>query len=406
MTTTMPPPSGPEAARRRHPTARDGTKRAAPRGRPGGRRSGTFLALLAVVVSLNLLGLVMVLSASSVVALDAYGSSWYFFTKQAMWVGIGTAVLLVTMRIDYHWWRRVAIPLSIASFVLLVAVLIPGVGVSVNGSSRWLGAGSLRFQPSELAKLAVLIFSADLLARRAEWMHDRRVTLHPVLFVLAGIAGLVLLQPNLGTTVIIASIVFAILFVAGAPLRSLAGVGVLGIGAAALLSVAEEYRRARLFAFLHPWDDPLNKGYQTIQSLAAMGSGGATGIGLGESRAKWGFLPFAHTDFIYAIIGEELGLIGTIGVVLAFVALGVLGARAAMFAPDRFGMLLAAGITAWFLVQAFVNIGAVIGILPITGVPLPFVSFGGSSLLFGMAAAGLLCNVARHGTAPQPRRAR
>jgi cell division protein FtsW len=401
MTATMPPRGGAEAARRRHPTAKTAPARAGRR--PAGRRSGTFLGLLAIVVTLNLLGLVMVLSASSVAAIDEYNSSWYYFTKQAMWVGIGAVVLLLTMRVDYHWWRRLALPLVGLSSFLLVLVLVPGVGINVNGSSRWLGAGSLRLQPAELAKLAVLVFCADLLARRAAWIHDTRVTLRPVLLVFGGTASLVLLQPNLGTTIIIAAIAFSLLFVAGTPLRSLAAVGVLGIAAATLLSVAEEYRRARLFAFLHPWDDPLNKGYQTIQSLVGLASGGITGTGLGASKAKWGFLPFAHTDFIYAIIGEELGLIGTIGVVLLFVALGVLGIRTALLAPDRFGMLIATGVTAWFLVQAFVNIGAVIGILPITGVPLPFVSFGGSSLLFGMAGAGLLCNVARQGRAPERR---
>ncbi len=401
MTTTMPPRGGPAAARRRHPTAR--TASARPGRRPAGRRSGTFLGLLAIVVTLNLLGLVMVLSASSVAAIDEYNSSWYYFTKQAMWVGLGAVVLLGTMRVDYHWWRRLALPLVGLSSFLLLLVLVPGVGINVNGSSRWLGAGSLRLQPAELAKFAVLVFCADLLARRAAWIDDARVTLRPVLLVFGGTATLVLLQPNLGTTIIIAAIAFSVLFVAGTPLRSLAAVGALGISAATLLSIAEEYRRARLFAFLHPWDDPLNKGYQTIQSAVGLASGGITGTGLGTSRAKWGFLPFAHTDFIYAIIGEELGLIGTIGVVLLFVGLGVLGVRTALLAPDRFGMLIATGVTAWFLVQAFVNIGAVIGILPITGVPLPFVSFGGSSLLFGMAGAGLLCNVARQGRSPEAR---
>jgi cell division protein FtsW len=191
--------------------------------------------------------------------------------------------------------------------------------------------------------------------------------------------------------------------VAGAPLLPLAGVGITGALIATALALAASYRRARVLAFLDPWDDPLNKGYQNIQSLVGIASGGLTGVGLGQSRAKWGFLPYAHTDFIFAIVAEELGLIGALVVVALFGALVVLGAQAAAHAPDRFGMLLAAGITAWFGVQAFVNIGAVIGILPITGVPLPFVSYGGSSLVFSMIGAGLLLNVARQGQASPTR---
>jgi cell division protein FtsW len=377
-------------ARRRHPTAH----------RPAPRRSRTFVLLLAVIVSLNLIGLVMVLSASSVSALDEHGSSWYVALRQSMWLLVGGAVMVVVMRTDYHLWRRWTVPLLGLSGLLLVLVLIPGVGMNINGASRWLGYGSLSLQPSELAKLAVLLFSADLLARRAAWMNDTRLTLVPVALVLGGVAALVMLQPNLGTTIVLASTVLAVLFVAGTPLGPLT---VLALGGAVLsagLALGEGYRRARVLAFLDPWDDPLHTGYQNIQSLVGLASGGLFGSGLGASRAKWGFLPYAHTDFIFAIIGEELGLLGALTVVALFVAIGVLGVRAALRAPDRFGTLLAAGVTAWFLVQAFVNVGAVIGILPITGVPLPFVSYGGSSLLFSMAGAGLLLAVARQGRPP------
>ena len=205
----------------------------------------------------------------------------------------------------------------------------------------------------------------------------------------------VLLQPNLGTTVVLAAIVFGMLFAAGVPSLPLAAYGLAGVGGAMVLALGEGYRRRRLLAFVDPWSDPLNTGYQTIQSQVSLASGGLIGVGLGASRAKWGFLPYAHTDFIFAIIGEELGLVGAALVVGLFLALGYLGIRAAVGAADPFGRLVAAGITTWFCAQAFVNIGAVIGILPITGVPLPFVSFGGSSLVAAMAAAGLLLNVAR-----------
>jgi cell division protein FtsW len=381
-------------SRRRHPTAQPVVP---------GRRSRTFGGLFFVIVVLNLLGLVMVLSASSVSALDTYGSSWYIAMRQGLWLLVGTAGAVVVSKRDYHSWRRWSVPALAVSVVLLGLVLVPGVGVTVNGSSRWLGYGPFSLQPSELAKLTVLLFVADLLARRAAWMADLRLTLVPVFVVFGGVALLLLKQPNLGTTLVLGSIVLAALFVAGAPLVPLAGVGITGALLATGLALAASYRRARVLAFLDPWADPLNKGYQNIQSLVGIASGGITGVGLGRSRAKWGFLPYAHTDFIFAIIAEELGLVGALVVVALFLALVVLGAQAAAHAPDRFGMLLAAGITAWFGVQAFVNIGAVIGILPITGVPLPFVSYGGSSLVFSMIGAGLLLNVARQGQASPTR---
>ena len=378
----------PWTSRRRHPTARP----VAP-----SRRSRTFGGLLGVIVALNLFGLVMVLSASSVSALDTYGSSWYIALRQLVWLVVGTAACVVVMRRDYHQWRRWSLPALALTGVLLGLVLVPGIGMNVNGASRWLGAGPFQLQPSELAKLTILLFACDLLARRAAWMADLRLTLVPVGVVFGGVAFLLMLQPNLGTTLVIGAIVLSVLYVAGAPLLPLIGTGIGGALVATGLALGASYRRARVLAFLDPWADPQNTGYQNIQSLVGIASGGLTGVGLGESRAKWGFLPYAHTDFIFAIVAEELGLLGALVVVGFFVALCVLGAKAASQAPDRFGMLLAAGVTAWFGVQAFVNIGAVIGILPITGVPLPFVSYGGSSLVFSMVGAGLLLNVARQG---------
>ena len=277
----------------------------------------------------------------------------------------------------------------------MVMVLVPGLGVSANGASRWLGYGQLSIQPSELAKLAVIFFAADLLARRADRAHDWRLTLQPVMVIFGGFAGLLMLQPNLGTTIILAAIVLTMLFVAGVPGTPLAVcVGGL-VAAASAFAFLEPYRMRRLLAFRDPWADPLNSGLQTIQSQIGLANGGLLGRGLGEGRAKWGFLPEAHTDFIFAIIGEELGLLGAMTVVALFLGLGLLGVRTALRAPDRFGMLIATGVTAWILIQAFINIGAVVGVLPITGVPLPFVSSGGSSLLFTMVATGVLLNVAR-----------
>jgi cell division protein FtsW len=382
---------GTAGARRRHPTARP------PRVSATG--SGMFLALAFLITVFNLLGLVMVMSASSVIALDEYGSSWYFVTRQAAWAGVGAVALVAVARIDYHRWRRLASPLLLLSLGLLLLVLVPGVGVGANGATRWIGVGSLTFQPAELAKFALLVWVADLLARRAAYMHNSRATLRPVVVVLAVMATLLMLQPNLGTTIVLAAIALTLCFVAGAPLAPLAGWAALGIGAATTLALSAPYRRSRVLTFLDPWADPMDKGYQNIQALVGVASGGFFGRGLGASRAKWGFLPYAHTDFIFAIIGEELGLVGAAVVVGLFVLLVIIGIRVALHAPDRFGLLLAVGVTAWFGVQAFVNIGAVIGILPITGVPLPFVSAGGSSLLFTMAAGGLLLSVARQARA-------
>jgi len=375
-------------ARARHPSART----------PPAQATGArlFVALAFLIAVFNLLGLVMVMSASSVVALDDYGSSWYFVARQAAWAAAGTVALVVVARVDYHRWRRLSGPFVLVAVGLLGLVLVIGTGA--NGATRWIGVGPLTFQPSELAKLALVLWVADLLARRAAYMHNTRATLRPVIVVLAVMATLVMLQPNLGTTIVVAAIALTVCFVGGAPLGPLTRWATFGMGAAVALALAAPYRRARVLAFLDPWADPMDKGYQNIQSLVGLAEGGVAGKGLGAGTAKWGFLPYAHSDFIFAVIGEELGLVGAVAVVGLFVLLGVLGVRVALHAPDRFGLLLAVGVTAWFCVQAFVNIGAVIGILPITGVPLPFVSAGGSSLVFGMAGAGLLLSVARHAT--------
>jgi cell division protein FtsW len=364
-------------------------------------RPATYVFLLLVVGALTVLGLVMVLSASSVQALRNHGSSWYFFNRQILWVGLGGAALYATSRVDYRRWRTIAIPVLGVSLALMLLVLVPGVGIRVSGSSRWLGGGPFRLQPSELAKLGILLFSADLLARRHDKMHDWRATTRPVLGFYAAIALLLLAQPDLGTTLVTGSIVFAVLFLAGTPVGFMGG---LGLGAAALtlvLAKVEPYRWRRMTSFLNPFADASNTGYQAAQGRIALANGGLTGVGLGSSRAKWGFLPAAHTDFIFAIVGEELGLAGSISVLLLFAAFAYLGTRAAFRAPDRFGFLLAGGITAWVLGQAVINIGAVVGLLPITGVPLPFVSSGGSSLVPMMAGLGMLLNVTRQGKAPR-----
>lgn len=374
--------------RRRHPAGRQ---------RPG-RPTTPFLAIVGIVTTLTLLGLVMVISASSVSDLQDHGTTWFSFKRQLMWTVIGGVGLFVATRVHYRRWRAWAGPMLIASIVLLLLVLVPGVGAEVNGSSRWLGVGAIRIQPSEFAKLAVLLFVAKLLADREREGNGRvtRLTLKPALLVFGAVALLLMLQPNLGTTIILGSIVLSVLFISGARLHHLGGVFVAGALAAAFLALQASYRRARVTAFLNPWADPSDTGYQTIQSLVGIASGGLFGVGLGASRAKYDFLPEANTDFIFAIIAEELGLLGAVVVIGLFVALAYFGVRVAIETADPFGRLVAAGITAWFAVQAFVNIGAVVAVLPITGVPLPFVSFGGSSLVVSMIAAGILANIASH----------
>ncbi|MEM9036181.1 MAG: putative lipid II flippase FtsW [Actinomycetota bacterium] len=376
MTTLRSVPTGPDVT---PPTTRD--------------RTG-YALLLSLVVGLNLFGLVMVLSASSVQGAQE-GSTWGYFTRQLIWLGLGCVALLVMLRIDYRRWRPLAPFLYGTSLALLVIVLLPGIGVEVNGAQRWIQVGPQRFQPSELAKLGVLLMSASVLAARQKVIRDHRRSLNPVLLLFAPVAGLVLLEPDLGTTIIIGTVVASLLVAAGVPMKPLVKVGGLGAAAALVLAVSADYRRARLLGFIDPWADPQGQTYQSLQSLIGLASGGVDGVGLGESRAKWGFLPNAHTDFIYAVVGEELGLIGTLTVLSLFVMLGLLGYRAALGAPDAFGTLVATGVTTWLLVQAFVNMGGVVGLLPITGVTLPFVSFGGTSLIVNMAAAGLLLNISR-----------
>ena len=358
-------------------------------------RPAHYLVLVATVAVLNVVGVVMVLSASSVVSLTTHGSAWYFFERQLIWTVLGGAAFVLAARVDYRRWRDWARPLLFVSTGLLVLVLVPHFGTYVAGSRRWIGLGSWRFQPTELAKLAVVLFTADLLTRREHELHDWRATLRPVALVVAGLGGLVFLEPDLDSTILLAVIAASVLLVGGARLRHLATAGGLGATLALVLALSAPYRRARLLTFLHPTAAAGNGGYQIVQSLIALGSGGVGGVGLGAGRAKWLFLPNAHTDFIFAIIGEELGLVGTLAVLGLFLTFAAVGVRAARRAPDRFGMLLAAGITAWVVAQAAVNIGGVVGLLPVSGVPLPFVSFGGSALVFTMLAAGILANVAR-----------
>ncbi len=361
----------------------------------GAARPPAYVLIVATVAVLNIIGCVMVLSASSVASLTNYGSAWYFFQRQVLWTVLGVIVFVIVSRIDYHALRKLVVPLLIASFVGLALVLVPGLGVEVAGARRWLGSGQFRFQPTEIAKLGVLVYGADLLTRREDVLNDWRRVIRPLGLVFGAMAFLMLMQPDLDSTVVLGLIALTLLVVGGIRMRHLAVLGTLTVTATALLAIAAPYRRARVLTFLDPWGDPTNTGYQLTQSLIALGSGGWTGVGLGAGRAKWMFLPNALTDFVFAVIGEVVCLVGCTIVVALFLAFAVLGTRVALRAPDRFGTLLAAGVTVWVVGQAAINIGGVTSILPVSGITLPFVSFGGSALLFTMAGAGILASVAR-----------
>lgn len=369
-----------------------------------GKLHGTHPAFLITVVTglLVLTGSVMILSSSFVTSLAAHGSSFLYFQRQLLWLAFGIVAFLIAARFDYRKLRRLGMAMYVACVLMLVAVLIPGLGVTAGGSARWIGVGPFTFQPSEAAKLALIIVLADLYAKKkASAFDDPMHMLLPLGPILGVLALLVMAQPDLGTTILLGTIGAGIVFVAGARLRHLVPMMALSGGLALIAALVEPYRRDRILSFLDPWKDPLDTGYQTIQSLIALGSGGWFGVGLGASRQKWLYVPNAHTDFIFAILGEEMGVIGTLVVVGLFAFLAYLGVKVAQRAPDRFGMLLAAGITIWISVQALVNMGAVAAALPITGVPLPLVSFGGSSLVLSLAGIGILVNIARQGRHPR-----
>jgi cell division protein FtsW len=379
---------------------RDGERSSAAREAAAARRTVTML--LAAAGFLTAAGVVMVLSASSVFACST-GSCFVFFERQAAYAVVGLVALLVTARLRYHTWQRLAVPFLLVTLVLLLLVMHPVTGIGPEGSARWIAMGPITIQPSELAKLAVVVFGAGVLSRRrraADATHDAAL---PLIAGVGVVAALVFVQPDLGTTVVIVGTSAALLFAAGVRLRLLA------IGSAALTAISlvlmKPYQWARITAFLHPERDRQNQAYQLYQSLIALGSGGWFGVGLGASRQKWMFLPNAHTDFIFSILGEELGLIGEIVVLTAFGVLLFAGVRVAARTADPFGRLLASGIVAWFGIQIVVNLGGVTGLLPITGVPLPFVSYGGSSLVVSLAAVGVLINVAQE-PARSRRRAR
>ncbi|MFN8104955.1 MAG: putative lipid II flippase FtsW [Acidimicrobiia bacterium] len=360
-------------------------------------RSGTTPLWLLVGLIVTF-GLVMTLSASLVYALDSTGSAYTVFVRQALWVAAGVVAMLACAAIPYQKWTRWVPVIVVLVFALLVMVKVPGLGISVNGARRWVGWGPIRLQASEFAKFGFLIVAAALLARKRRLLHDPVNAVVPVVFPLwMGVALLVMLEPDLGTTLVITSICFLLLFVAGVRLRLMGMLGAIGVVGVTVLAYIEPYRRARMLSFINPFEDPQGGGYQVVQGMIAMGSGGLSGVGLGASRQKWMFLPNAHTDFIFAVIGEELGMAGSLVLLLLLFLLVAYCARAARRAPDLFGTLVASGVACWIAVQTLLNIGAVTAVLPITGVPLPLVSVGGSNILVLLASLGIVINIARQG---------
>ncbi len=356
-------------------------------------RTATVLLVLAVV--LVVIGLGATQSASSAVAIDQAQDRFYFFKRQLVGVGIGTLALLVASRVPYRIYRRLALPAFVATIGLLVAVL--AIGPEIGGARRWLPVGGFSFQPSELAKVTVVFTLAYLLERKHKLLDRFGHFMVPVAFVVGTVGVLVMRQPDLGTLIIIGAAAMAVILASDAPLRYVAFLAVAAILVVAVLSFSESYRADRIVGFLDPWNNSSGEGYQLIQSYYALSNGGIFGVGLGASRARWFYLPNAHTDFIFAIIGEETGLVGALTVVGLFVALAVAGWTVALRAPDRFGRMVAAGITVWLSFQALVNIGGVLGVLPITGIALPFISFGSTALIASMGALGVLVNIAQSG---------
>ncbi|MDN5361214.1 MAG: cell division protein FtsW [Moorella sp. (in: firmicutes)] len=359
------------------------------------RRAGPFDFWLFLAVMLLLgMGVIMIFSASALTSSYNYGDALYFLKRQLVWALLGLTGLFLALQFDYSRLKPLAAPFLGLALVLLVLVLV--IGIASRGSARWLGVGSLAFQPSETIKLAMIIFLAASLADNRRYLGNLVRGLGPYLALLAVVCLLILAQPDLGTAVAVAGTTFLMLAAAGADKRHLAFLAVLGVGAVALAIIIAPYRMARFTAFIDPWADAQGNGYQTIQSLLAIGSGGLFGTGLGQGHQKLYYVPENHTDFIFAILSEELGFIGAALVIILFLLLVWRGFQVAFKAPDTFSSLLAAGITTMLALQAIINMGVVTGLMPVTGITLPLVSYGGSSLVFSLLGIGILLNISRY----------
>ena len=357
-----------------------------------------FLTALA----LTCLGIVMVYSASSVAAQAQYRDGAFFLKRQVLYTIIGLAAMSVAWKVHYARLRRWTVPLLALTVLAVIVVLFPHIGRVAGGARRWLPLGGVfNFQPAELAKLGLILYLSNFLANRGTRVRQFIPGLVPPLLVLLILAVAILKQPDLGSVLILAMIAGVMLCVGGARLVHLLAIGCAAVPAVIAVVLHESYRSSRLLAFLDPWKDPQGTGFHIIQSLLALGSGGLTGLGLGHSTQKFFYLPERHTDFIFAIIGEELGLAGAGAVIVLFALIAVWGFRIASRLPDRYGILLTTGLTTMLVGQAALNIGVVTGAVPITGVPLPFISFGGSSLVSNYLAIGMLLNLSQYARSPE-----
>lgn len=339
----------------------------------------------------------MIASAGIYYSHTRFGDQYYFFKHQLLFGVIpGLVILYIVQKINYNFWKKISFPLFIISLIFLVLVFIPGFGSRIYGASRWLKLGPFSFQPSEMLKLSIILYLAAWLESRAEKVKDFYEGLMPFASVVGLVSFLLIKQPDIGTLGIIIAISISIFFVSGATFRHMSMIGISGIAALAILVKMESYRMSRFLVFMHPELDPRGIGYQINQALLAIGSGGFFGVGLGHSLQKFNYLPEPVGDSIFAIIGEELGFVGCIVLVALFVYLAILGLRIAKNAPDRFSKLTVVGIITWIIFQAFVNMAAISGIMPLTGVPLPFISYGGTSVIFLLIGAGILLNISKY----------
>ncbi len=392
---------GTESPTRRRPTppsrsqSRSNRARVRTQREPLGAPAGVWYGIIAVVIVFVMLGLVMVLSASAVTEANRGNSPYNVFLRQASWAGMGLIGMVAVARIPYGFWRRMTVPLAVLGVAAMVGPFAPMVGGSVNGARAWIRVGGFSVQPSEFLKLVVVIVTADLLTRQAGAMNHRRRTLLPLAAIGGVGAGLCMLQGDLGSAIVLGAVVFSIGWIAGVPFTPLALMGSVATAAGLFFIVSSQTRVDRFTAFLDVTGNKDHLAWQTYQGFVSMASGGLGGSGIGGSKTKLGYLPYAHSDFIFAIIADELGLIGAGAVIGGFILLVLFGVQTALASPDRFGMLVAGGVASWFGVQAVVNLGGVTGLMPVTGLTLPFFSAGGSSLFVSMVAVGLLLSVAR-----------
>lgn len=359
------------------------------------RKDPDYLLMLATFLLL-FIGVVMVYSASAALSAHEFGDRFFYVKRQLLFAALGIVAMWLMMNVDYWVWKRWAAVLLLACFGLLVLVLIPGVGLVRGGASSWLGVGAFSIQPSEFMKLAMILFLAKFLSERPGSITSFARTLAPSLALAGAAFALIMLQPDLGTGTVLMGTVIVMLFAAGSRMAHLVSLGLVGLAGFVALIAAAPYRIQRIVAFLDPWQDPQGAGYQLIQSLYAIGPGGLLGLGLGQSVQKFSYLPEPQTDFIFSILAEELGFVGGSFVLLLYAILAWRGMRAAMLAPDFFGSLVAVGIVAMLMIQVVINIGVVTGLFPVTGITLPFLSYGGSSLTIVLTAMGILLNITRH----------